>query len=100
MGLAAYAPGRPGVSLRRFHVIPPGYGRYDLDAYRRTGWDMADRGEQLEGKAKEVGGKLTGNEELESEGRTQKAAEDTKEKVREGVDKVKGAVEGLKDAAR
>ena len=61
---------------------------------------MADRGEQLEGKAKEVGGKLTGNEELESEGRTQKAAEDTKEKVQEGVDKVKGAVQGLKDAAR
>ena len=61
---------------------------------------MADRGEQLEGKAKEVGGKLTGNEELESEGRTQKAAEDTKEKVQEGVDKVKGAVQGLKDASR
>ena len=61
---------------------------------------MADRGEQLEGKAKEIGGKVTGNEELESEGRTQKAAEDTKEKVQEGVDKVKGAVQGLKDAAR
>lgn len=61
---------------------------------------MADRGEQIEGKAKEVGGKLTGNEELESEGRTQKATEDTKEKVQEGVDKVKGAVQGLKDAAR
>jgi uncharacterized protein YjbJ (UPF0337 family) len=61
---------------------------------------MADRSEQLEGKAKEVGGKLTGNERLESEGRTQKAAEDTKEKVQEGVDKVKGAVQGLKDSAR
>ncbi|MDQ4125605.1 MAG: CsbD family protein [Actinomycetota bacterium] len=61
---------------------------------------MADRGEQLEGKVKEVGGKLTGNEKLESEGRTQKASEDTKEKVQEGVDKVKGAVQGLKDAAR
>ena len=61
---------------------------------------MADRGEQLEGKVKEVGGKVTGNEKLESEGRTQKAAEDTKEKVQEGVDKVKGAVQGLKDAAR
>ena len=61
---------------------------------------MPDRGEQLEGKAKEIGGKVTGNERLESEGRTQKAAEDTKEKVQEGVDKVKGAVEGLKDAAK
>ncbi|MDQ3957466.1 MAG: CsbD family protein [Actinomycetota bacterium] len=61
---------------------------------------MPDRGSQLEGKAKEVGGKLTGNEELESEGRTQKAAEDTKEKVQEGVDKVKGAVEGLRESAK
>lgn len=61
---------------------------------------MPDRGEQLEGKVKEVGGKVTGNERLESEGRTQKAAEDTKEKLQEGVDKVKGAVQGLKDASR
>ncbi len=61
---------------------------------------MPDRGDQLEGKAKEIGGKLTGNEELESEGRTQKAAEDTKQKVQEGVDKVKGAVEGLRESSR
>jgi uncharacterized protein YjbJ (UPF0337 family) len=61
---------------------------------------MPDRGDQLEGKAKEVGGKLTGNEELESEGRTQKAAADTKEKVQDGVDKVKGAVQGLRDASK
>jgi uncharacterized protein YjbJ (UPF0337 family) len=61
---------------------------------------MPDRGDQLEGKVKEVGGKLTGNEKLESEGRTQKASEDTKQKVQEGVDKVKGAVQGLRDAAK
>ena len=61
---------------------------------------MPDRGEQLEGKAKEIGGKVTGNDELESEGRTQKASEDTKQKVQEGVDKVKGAVQGLRDAAK
>ncbi len=61
---------------------------------------MPDRGDQLEGKVKEIGGKLTGNEEMESEGRTQKASEDTKQKVQEGVDKVKGAVQGLRDAAK
>lgn len=61
---------------------------------------MPDRGDQLAGKAKEVGGKVTGNEELESEGRTQKASEDTKQKVQEGVDKVKGAVQGLRESAR
>lgn len=61
---------------------------------------MPDRSEQLEGKVKEVGGKVTGNEKLESEGRTQKASEDTKQKVQEGVDKVKGAVQGLRDSAK
>ena len=61
---------------------------------------MPDRGDQLEGKAKEIGGKLTGNEELESEGRTQKAAEDTKEKIEEGVDMVKGAVKGVRESAK
>ena len=61
---------------------------------------MPDRGDQLEGKAKEIGGKLTGNEELETEGRTQKAAEDTKEKIEEGVDMVKGAVKGVRESAK
>ena len=58
---------------------------------------MADRSEQAEGKLKEVAGKVTGNDELESEGRTQKAAEDAKENIEELGDKVKGTAEGIKE---
>lgn len=58
---------------------------------------MVDRSEQAEGKVKEVAGKMTGNDELESEGRTQKATEDTKENIEELGDKVKGTAEGVKE---
>jgi uncharacterized protein YjbJ (UPF0337 family) len=58
---------------------------------------MADRSEQLAGKAKEAVGKVTGDEEMESEGRVQDAKEKTKQKLEEAKDKIKGAVEGVKD---
>ncbi len=58
---------------------------------------MPDRSEQLEGKVKEVAGKVTGNEELESEGRTQRATEDFKGKIEEAGDNVKGAARAIKD---
>ncbi|HVF52248.1 MAG TPA: CsbD family protein [Actinomycetota bacterium] len=58
---------------------------------------MPDRSEQIEGKAKEVAGKLTGDDELESEGRTQKATEDFKQNIEEAGDKIKGAGQAIKD---
>lgn len=58
---------------------------------------MADRSEQFAGKAKEVAGKVTGDEELESEGRVQEQKEKTKQNLEEAKDKVKGTVEGVKD---
>ena len=58
---------------------------------------MTDRSEQAEGKLKEVAGKVTGNDELESEGRTQKATEDAKENIEELGDKVRGTAEGIKE---
>ena len=61
---------------------------------------MADRSEQIEGKAKEVAGKVTGNEKLESEGRVQNETENTKQKISEAGDKIKGAVEGVKEKFR
>ena len=60
---------------------------------------MADEKEKLAGKAKEVTGKATGDERLESEGRTQRTTEETKEKVEELGDKAKGVVQGVKDKA-
>ena len=58
---------------------------------------MPDRSEQFEGKVKEVAGKVTGDDELESEGRTQRATEDFKEKIEEAGDNIVGAGRAIKD---
>ena len=58
---------------------------------------MADRGDQLAGKIKEGVGKVTGNEDLESEGRQEEHREETKQNIEEAGDKVAGAVEGVKE---
>ena len=58
---------------------------------------MADRSDQIGGKIKEGVGKVTGNEDLESEGRREEHREETKQNIEEGRDKVAGAVEGVKD---
>lgn len=58
---------------------------------------MSEDQSKLAGKAKETIGKVSGDENLESEGRTERSKEETKEKV-EGVgDKAKGAAEGVRD---
>lgn len=58
---------------------------------------MTDRSDQLAGKVKEGVGKVTGNDELESEGRREDHAETTKQNVEEAGDKVAGAAQGLKE---
>lgn len=58
---------------------------------------MADRGEQLAGKVKEGIGKVTGDEDLESQGRQQEHREETKQNIDEARDKIAGAVEGVKE---
>ncbi len=54
--------------------------------------------DRFAGKAKETAGKVTGNEELEAEGKTQHAKGKFKEKVDDAKDTVKGASEAAKDA--
>jgi uncharacterized protein YjbJ (UPF0337 family) len=54
--------------------------------------------DQTEGKLKEVGGKVTGDDRLESEGKTQKAKGDTAEKLDDAKESVKGAGQAVKDA--
>ncbi|HWM74661.1 MAG TPA: CsbD family protein [Nocardioides sp.] len=56
----------------------------------KTGNKMDDLG----GKAKEGVGKATGNDELESEGKTDQA----KSSVKEGAREVKEGLEGVKDS--
>ena len=56
----------------------------------KTGNKMDDLG----GKAKEGVGKVTGNDELESEGKTDQA----KSSLKEGAREVKEGLEGVKDS--
>ncbi|MFW0111415.1 CsbD family protein [Rothia sp. CCM 9417] len=61
--------------------------------------------DNLAGKAKEAGGKLTGNDHLEAEGKTdqvkaqaQDKVEDAKQAVSDGIDKVKETFSGIADS--
>ena len=54
--------------------------------------------DRFAGKAKETAGKVTGNEELEAEGKTQHAKGKFEEKVDEAKDTVRGASKAAKDA--
>lgn len=49
------------------------------------------------GKAKEVGGKVTGDKELESEGKVQNAFGKVKEKIDDAKDTAKGALKEAKE---
>ncbi len=60
---------------------------------------MAGKGDQMKGKAKEAIGEVTGNKDLESEGKADRQAGEAKEKigdveekVEELIDKVKGVL--------
>lgn len=58
---------------------------------------MPDRSDQVEGKVKEVAGKVTGDDRMESEGRTERSTEDFKEKMESGADQARGAAEAVKE---
>ena len=60
---------------------------------------MSGEADQIAGKAKEVGGKVTGDTELESEGKTQNVAVKVENAVGDAGDKLKGAGQALKDSA-
>jgi uncharacterized protein YjbJ (UPF0337 family) len=57
---------------------------------------MSGEQDQAIGKAKEVQGKVTGDPERESEGRTQHAAGKVEHVLGDAADKVKGAAEAVK----
>ena len=54
---------------------------------------MAGKAEQVKGQAKEAVGDLTGNEDLQAEGRTDRQAGEAKEKVGHAKDKVEEVAE-------
>jgi uncharacterized protein YjbJ (UPF0337 family) len=58
---------------------------------------MSGDADRLKGKAKELGGKVIGDRELESEGKTQRAEGKAENKIDEAAAKVKGAAKAVKD---
>ena len=53
--------------------------------------------EQTRGKLKEFGGKVTGDDQLEQEGREERKKGEAKEKFEDAKDTVKGGFEAAKD---
>lgn len=60
---------------------------------------MAGKAEQAKGQAKEAVGSLTGNKDLESEGKADRRAGETKEKVRHVKDEAEGLLEKIEHKA-
>jgi len=58
---------------------------------------MTDKTDQAKGRVKEAAGDLTGDKDLKKEGRVERTAGETKEKVGDAVDAVKDKVKDVLD---
>ena len=63
--------------------------------------------DNLAGKAKEAGGKLTGDDRREAEGKADQGqaqakdnVDDAKQAISDGIDKAKDAISGIKDSLK
>ena len=59
---------------------------------------MGAKTDQVKGQAKEAAGNLTGNKDLESEGKADRRAGAAKEKLGHAKDKVEDVIDKAKDA--
>jgi len=58
---------------------------------------MSGKTDQVKGRAKEAAGVLTGNEDLESEGKADRRTGEAKENVDQAKDKVDEVIDHVKD---
>jgi uncharacterized protein YjbJ (UPF0337 family) len=58
---------------------------------------MGAESDQVKGKAEQAAGIVTGNEKLESQGKSDRSAGEAKEKIERAKDKVDAKVEHAKD---
>jgi uncharacterized protein YjbJ (UPF0337 family) len=63
----------------------------------RRNSEVSGHADRATGKAKEIAGRLTADEDLESEGKRQHAAGKTKEALDDVAAKAKGAVDAVKE---
>ena len=59
---------------------------------------MSDKTDQAKGRVKEAAGSLTGDDDLKREGKTDRVAGETKEKLGNVKDKVEEGIDNVKDA--
>jgi len=59
---------------------------------------MGEKTDEAKGRVKEAAGALTGDKDLESEGKTDRHAGEVKEKVEHAKDKVEDVIHKAKDA--
>jgi uncharacterized protein YjbJ (UPF0337 family) len=59
---------------------------------------MSAKSDQIKGQAKEAAGVLTGDKDLESEGKTDRRTGEAEEKIDHAQDKVEEAIDKTKDA--
>ncbi len=59
--------------------------------------DASSTGDDLKGRAKEAAGALTGNDDLQREGKHDRAAGKVKEKLADAKDKLEDVVDEVKD---
>jgi len=60
---------------------------------------MGEKSDQVKGKVEEAVGSLTGDEDLESEGKADRRAGEAKEKLGQAKDKVEDVVDKAEDKA-
>ena len=61
---------------------------------------MGAKSDQVKGKAKEAAGSLTGDEDLEAEGKADRRAGKAKEKLGHAKDKLDDVIDKAKDASQ
>jgi len=59
---------------------------------------MPENREKLSGKTKETAGRISGDERLEAEGKTQHDTAEGKEAAKSAVDRARGALKGFKES--
>jgi uncharacterized protein YjbJ (UPF0337 family) len=69
------------------------------EVYDEEGWyAMSAKSDQIKGHAKETAGVLTGDKDLESEGKTDRRTGEAEEKIDHAKEKVEEAIDKTKDA--
>lgn len=100
VGAGNPGPGDYGLLARgRWPLASPEMPGPELGVNDEKGWRaMSANSDQLKGRAKEAAGVVTGDKDLESEGKTDRRTGEAEEKIDHAKDKVDKVIDKTKDA--